>query len=91
MTPAGRFSRELTVERVVPGGEGLGRVEGVVALVEGGLPGDRVLAELAPEGPGLFRGRAAAILSAGPHRRPPGEVCARAAEGSCGGCDWPAV
>ena len=75
----------------MPGGDGLGRVGGVVALVSGALPGDRVVAELAPEGERLLRGRAVEILSAGPHRREENEICPRAADGSCGGCDWPAA
>ena len=38
--PGGRA--EVLIERVVPGGEGLARLSGVVALVPGGLPGDHV-------------------------------------------------
>ena len=83
--------RDLDVERVVPGGDGLARVDGRVALVDGGLPGDRVRAELAGAGPRLLRGRVLEVLSAGPHRRREAEVCPRARDGSCGGCDWPAA
>ncbi len=83
--------RDLDVERVVPGGAGLARVDGRVALVDGGLPGDRVRAELAGAGPKLLRGRVLEVLSAGPHRRREAEVCPRARDGSCGGCDWPAA
>lgn len=87
----GRARHEISIERVVPGGEGFGRLGGVVALVSGALPGDMVVAELAPEGERLLRGRAVEILSPGPHRRPENEICPRAADGSCGGCDWPAA
>jgi len=83
--------RELTVERVVPGGSGLGRLDGAVVLVDGGLPGDRVLVEPRADGPRLLRGEVASVLEPGPHRRPDGEVCPRARDGSCGGCDWPAL
>jgi 23S rRNA (uracil1939-C5)-methyltransferase len=87
--PREEISREVAIERMVPGGEGLGRVDGVVALVQDVYPGDRVTAALTAEGPRLFRGRAVEVLSPGPHARPPGAVCPRAADGTCGGCDWP--
>jgi len=83
--------RELTIERVVPGGAGLARVDGAVTLVGGALPGDTVLAEPRPDGPRLLRADALAVVAAGPHRRPAGEVCPLAADGRCGGCDWPAA
>jgi tRNA/tmRNA/rRNA uracil-C5-methylase (TrmA/RlmC/RlmD family) len=91
MERPGAARHEVSIERVVPGGEGLGRVGGVVALVSGALPGDRVVAELSAEGERLFRGRAVELLSGGPHRREENEVCPRAGDGSCGGCDWPAA
>jgi 23S rRNA (uracil1939-C5)-methyltransferase len=91
VTPPEAFSREVVIDRMVPGGEGLGRVDGIVALVQGGTPGDRVIASLTVESPSLLRGRAVEVLSPGPHGRSPGEVCPRAADGSCGGCDWPRV
>jgi 23S rRNA (uracil1939-C5)-methyltransferase len=89
--PGLRGLRDVDVERVVPGGAGLAHVDGRVVLVDGGLPGDRVRAELAGAGPRMLRGRALEVVSAGPHRRPEGEVCPRARDGSCGGCDWPAA
>lgn len=82
---------ELTVERVVPGGSGLGRLDGAVTLVAGAFPGDRVLVAARPDGPRLIRGDLLSVVSPGPHRRPDGEVCPRAADGSCGGCDWAAA
>jgi tRNA/tmRNA/rRNA uracil-C5-methylase (TrmA/RlmC/RlmD family) len=82
---------EAAIERVVPGGEGLARTGGVVTLVEGGLPGDRVRLRADEASPRLIRGRAEAILEAGGSRRPDAEVCALARSGACGGCDWPAA
>jgi len=82
---------ELTVERVVPGGEGLARLGGPVILIDGGLPGDRLRVRLRPDGPRLLRGSVLSVLSPGPARRAAVEVCPRAADGSCGGCDWPAA
>ena len=85
------MARELTIERVVPGGSGLGRIDGAVVLVGGALPGDRVVVEAKADGPRLLRGEVVSVVEAGPHRRPDAEVCPRARDGSCGGCDWPAL
>ncbi len=82
---------EALVERVVPGGEGLARTEGVVTLVAGGLPGDRVRLRVEDASPRLIRGRAEEILEAGEARRPDADVCGLARSGACGGCDWPAA
>lgn len=82
---------DVIVERVVPGGDGLGRLGGVVALVSGGLPGDRVRALVDEAGPRLVRGRVFEVLEPGPFRRPASLVCPRATDGSCGGCDWPSA
>lgn len=83
--------RELTVERVVPGGSGLGRLDGAVTLVSGGLPGDRLLVDPRSDGPRLVRADVVSVIEPGPHRRPEEDVCPRARDGSCGGCDWPAL
>lgn len=82
---------EALVERVVPGGDGLARTDGVVTLVGGALPGDRVRARVEEASPRLIRGRAETVLAAGPARRPEAEVCPLARSGACGGCDWPAA
>ncbi|HEY3349753.1 MAG TPA: TRAM domain-containing protein [Thermoanaerobaculia bacterium] len=82
---------EAVVERVVPGGEGLARTDGVVTLVAGALPGDRVRLRVDEASPRLIRGRAEAILEPGDARRPDAAVCPLARSGACGGCDWPAV
>jgi 23S rRNA (uracil1939-C5)-methyltransferase len=82
---------EAAIERVVPGGEGLARTGGVVTLVAGALPGDRVRLRVDETSPRLIRGRAADILEAGEARRPDADVCALARSGACGGCDWPAA
>ena len=82
---------EAVVERVVPGGEGLARLGGVVTLVAGALPGDRVRLRVDEASPRLVRGRAEAILEAGEARRPDADVCALARSGACGGCDWPSA
>ncbi|MEO6324439.1 MAG: TRAM domain-containing protein [Thermoanaerobaculia bacterium] len=84
-------SAEVLIERVVPGGDGLARLEGRVVLVPGGLPGDTLRVSLAAAGPRLLRGTMVDLLSPGPVRRVESEVCPRAVDRSCGGCDWPAL
>ena len=87
--PAG--SADVLIERVVPGGDGLARLSGVVALVPGGLPGDFVRLRVTEASDRLVRGALEAVLSPGAARRPDAEMCPRAGDGSCGGCDWPAA
>ena len=47
---------DVLIERVVPGGEGLARLGGVVTLVAGALPGDRVRLRVTEASPRLVRG-----------------------------------
>lgn len=82
---------EAVVERVVPGGDGLARVDGQVLLVEGALPGDRVRVHVVEAGKRLLRGRLLDVLERSPDRRDDAEVCPRAVDRTCGGCDWPAA
>jgi 23S rRNA (uracil1939-C5)-methyltransferase len=84
-------SAEALIERVVPGGEGLARLSGVVTLVPGGLPGDRVRLRVTEASARLVRGALEEIVARGPARRPDAELCPRARDASCGGCDWPAA
>src|SRR5713101_3765560 len=83
--------REAVIERVVPGGDGLTRLDRVVTLVPGALPGDRVRLRVRRDGPRLLRGEIVEVLSPSPSRRPDEDLCPRARDGSCGGCDWPAA
>jgi 23S rRNA (uracil1939-C5)-methyltransferase len=82
---------DAVIERVVPGGEGLARVGGTVALVAGALPGDRVRMRVDQASDRLIRGRAEEVLVPAEARRPGEDVCVLARSGACGGCDWPAV
>jgi len=84
-------SVEALIERVVPGGEGLARIGGVVVLVPGGLPGDRVRMRVTEASTRLVRGALAEVIAPGEARRPAAELCPRARDASCGGCDWPAA
>jgi 23S rRNA (uracil1939-C5)-methyltransferase len=73
---------ELTIDDLAFGGEGVGRVDGYVVFVRGGLPGDRLRVRLT-EARGRF-GRAAIeeLLVASPDRVTP--PCPYF--GQCGGC-----
>lgn len=82
---------EAVIERVVPGGEGLTRLSGVVTLVPGGLPGDRVCLVVTEVSNRLLRGALEEVLSPGEARREDAALCPRARDASCGGCDWPAA
>jgi 23S rRNA (uracil1939-C5)-methyltransferase len=82
---------EAVIERVVPGGEGLARLSGVVTLVPGGLPGDRVRLRVTDVSDRLVRGALEEVLVPGEARRPNATICPRARDTSCGGCDWPAA
>jgi 23S rRNA (uracil1939-C5)-methyltransferase len=84
-------SAEALIERVVPGGEGLARLSGIVTLVPGALPGDRVRLRVTEASPRLVRGALEEVVAPGSARRPDAELCPRARDASCGGCDWPAA
>lgn len=73
----------VRIERLVPGGEGLGRAaDGRVVLVRGGLPGDVVAAQVTAQKAGLIRAQRTLLETPGPDRRPP--VCN--VNEACGGC-----
>jgi len=75
---------EFEVERLVAGGRGLGRPGGVVWLVDGGVPGDRVRAEASRRRRRLVEGRVVDLLAPSPLRRT--SPCPY--QGACGGCPW---
>ncbi len=77
-------SATLEITALAAGGRGVARREGRVWLVEGGLPGDRLVAEPVRQRPRLVEARATRVLRPGPERRdPPCPVQER-----CGGCPW---
>ena len=76
---------EVVLERAVAGGVVLGRDHGGrVALVRGGLPGERVGIDVDEESPTLLRGAVRTVLDASARRVDP--ECANVGRG-CGGCD----
>ncbi len=75
---------KLTIEKLVHGGLGLGRLpSGMVAFVENALPGEEVRAQIVDECKGYVLARAEAILSTSPFRTEP--PCPHYA--LCGGCN----
>jgi 23S rRNA (uracil1939-C5)-methyltransferase len=74
---------EVTIERLVAGGEGLARYEGVPIFVQRTAPGDRVRVRLVERRPDYGRAEVVELLAPGPGRREP--PCPHFAE--CGGCD----
>jgi 23S rRNA (uracil1939-C5)-methyltransferase len=77
-------SLSLTIEKLIPGGEGLARHDGRVVFVPGVLPGEEVTVEITEAKKDFARARVIEIQTASPDRVTP--ACPVA--GSCGGCDW---
>jgi 23S rRNA (uracil1939-C5)-methyltransferase len=75
---------EITVEKLVYGGAGLGRLEGRAVLVPFVLPGEVVTIEVERERSGMAEARATALVSRSPERVEP--QCAYFAR--CGGCSY---
>jgi len=79
----------VTIHAIGNGGEGIGRAQGEDAdtrlwFVEGGLPGDELLAEPQQVKARMIRGRIQTVLQASPMRQE--APCALADR--CGGCGW---
>lgn len=74
----------LRLERVAHKGTVVGRVEGKVVFVSGGLPGELVDVEVTESGRRFDRGVVRRVIEPAPGRvEPPCPVA-----GECGGCDW---
>lgn len=79
------MSAELVIEKFVGEGRSLARLaDGRVVILEGAVPGDRVVLERATAAKGWVKAEAFRLVSASPRRAVP--RCPVAAE--CGGCDW---
>ena len=73
---------ELQIDSLAYGGNGVGRLNGFVVFVRGGLPGDRVRAKVGKVKRGFAEASAQAVLEPSPHRVP--APCPHF--GICGGC-----
>jgi len=75
---------ELSIEKMAYGGRGVGRLDGLVVFVQGGVPGDRLLARIVRKKRGFAEAVAVELLSPSPDRVP--APCPYF--GWCGGCQW---
>jgi len=73
----------ISIERIVPGGDGLGRHDGQAVFVPRSAPGDELLVRVTDLKPGYCRAETLEILSPGPGRVEP--ACPY--YGDCGGCN----
>src|SRR5205085_565415 len=73
---------ELTIDDLAFGGEGVGRLDGYVVFVRGGLPGDRLRVRVTETRARYARAQFDTVLTASPQRvEPPCPYFGR-----CGGC-----
>jgi 23S rRNA (uracil1939-C5)-methyltransferase len=77
-------ARAVQIEKLVYGGDGLGRIDGQVVLAPYVLPGEQVSMAVARAQTGLLRGRSLEIVEASAHRVEP--RCEYF--GTCGGCQY---
>ncbi len=75
---------EVTIEKLIYGGEGLARLDGQVALAPFVLPGERALVEVVERKSGLLRGKLVEVREASPDRVAP--PCPYFMH--CGGCHY---
>jgi 23S rRNA (uracil1939-C5)-methyltransferase len=76
--------RQITIQKLVSGGYGLGEFEGKKGFIRGAYPGELVLARVIEDKKNLWFGEVEEILQASAHRRK--SPCAYSQE--CGGCPW---
>jgi len=69
--PARGAELELTIDTLAHGGNGVARLEGYVVFVAGGVPGDRVRAEVTKSKRGYAEARAVEVLEPSPDRVAP--------------------
>lgn len=78
-------SAHWTIEKIVPGGDGMARLgDGMVGFATGALPGERLLVTASERKRGFVRATAFLLSQSAPERVTPPCVYA----GECGGCDW---
>ncbi|MCK5736809.1 MAG: class I SAM-dependent RNA methyltransferase, partial [Spirochaetaceae bacterium] len=75
---------EITIEKLIPGGDGLAHLDGMAVFVPGTLPGERVKATVIEQKKGWAKTGIPEILQASPDRQIP--FCPLF--GQCGGCNW---
>ena len=78
---------ELTLDKMANGGSAVGRLDGFVIFVRGGVPGDVVKARIFKKRRTHAEARLESVIHPSAHRISP--TCAYA--GYCGGCQWQQV
>lgn len=76
---------EVTIDRPAAGGEFIASYDGRIGFVTGGIPGERVVVEIANPDAKLWRGNVVEVLDASEHRI--FQSCDAAQQGA-GCCDW---
>jgi len=76
---------EIAVESLSYSARAVGRMDGFVVFVSGGVPGEKALARITAVKKNHAFADLVEVISASPHRRQP--PCAHFIEG-CGGCQW---
>jgi 23S rRNA (uracil1939-C5)-methyltransferase len=84
MKPPDTNTAELPIEKLVYGGDGLGRLEGRVVLVPFVLPGETVRVEIERRRGGVFEARLLEVIAPSAERVQPGCPYFR----RCGGCRY---
>lgn len=74
----------VEIEKLVTGGAGLGRIDGRVVLVVGGIPGEKIDVRLQEKRGSVLHGTIEETIQRSLQRVEP--VCP--VYGRCGGCDW---
>ena len=75
---------ELRIEKLILGGRGLARVNGLAIFVEGAVPGDEVRVRVFKKKKNHAEARLVELITPSPFRvKPPCRYC-----GFCGGCTW---
>ena len=75
---------EIRIDGIAAGGDGVGRVEGMVCFVPYTVRGDRVVARIVNAGKQFLRAEVCELKTPGPYRiDPPCPLF-----GTCGGCNW---
>jgi len=77
------MTTEVTIEKILHGGAGIGRIGKVVVFVPYSAPGDRLKVEITEQKRNYWQGKTVDILEASPLRTSP--LCPY--YGSCGGCN----
>ena len=75
---------EVSIEKLIPGGDGLGRLNGMAVFVPGALPGERIRAAVIEQKKGWVKTGMPEILQPSKDRQVP--FCPLFKQ--CGGCSW---